>query len=358
MATRFSEAFDPNSSELIVIDDPQDLDTSLRLKHRLPTDLSAVEYLLHDRRRLGERLALPISTHSRVHAGGLYVTRIVDRFQTEMTIGGAGLDRYWFAKVEAGSMLVQQGRTATTGSGSAGVALRGHAGTSLLGSDDNTRTSLWIDAPVIETALSAMLDDELRRPLEFHPSVDWSAGLAASLASLMELFAAELIRPDGVASNAIALESFRDLVVRTLLQGLRHNYSERLTPRPAAPVPVFLHRAEAFMWAHADLPLRMADVAATAGCSVRTLNNVYRHFRGTTPSRALQAIRLRCLRDALQTGEDASVATLARRYGFTNGGRLVKAYSMRFCERPSETLQRGRNFVAWIRPVMPGRGPE
>ena len=347
---RFSEAFNPNSGELIVIDDPRDLDASLRLKHRLPSDLSVVEYLLQDRRLLGGRLAQPISTHSRVHAGGLYITRIVDRFPTEMTIGGAGLDRYWFAKVESGSMLVRQGGTATAGGGSAGVALRGHAGTSLLGSDDNVRTNLWIEADLIETALSEMLEDELRRPLEFHPAIDWSVGLAASLAGQMELFAAELARPDGVASNAIALASFRDLVVRTVLHGLRHNYVERLTPRPAAPAPVFLQRAEAFMRAYAEQTLRMADVAAAAGCSVRTLNNVYRHFRDTTPSKSLQAIRLQCLRDALQSGEDGSIPTLARRYGFTNGGRLVKAYSTRFRERPSETLRRGRGWTVsgWL----------
>ena len=44
-----------------------------------------------------------------MHADGIYVTRIVDQFQTEMEIGGAGLDRCWFAMAEAGSMLVRQG---------------------------------------------------------------------------------------------------------------------------------------------------------------------------------------------------------------------------------------------------------
>ncbi len=357
MPTRFSEAFTPNQGELIVVDDPRDLDTSCRLKHRLPADLSAVEYLLHDRRLFRERLAPPISTHSRVHAGGIYVTRIVDRFQTEMTIGGAGLDRYWFAKVEAGSMLVRQGRTTTVGSGAAGVAMRGHAGTSLLGSDGNTRTSLWIEADIVETALSAMLEDELRRPLEFHQTIDWSSGLAASLATQIELFVAEASRRDGVASNVMALASFKDLITRTLLHGLRHSYSERLAPRAGAPAPVFLRRAEAFMQAHAEQTLRMANVAAAAGCSVRTLNNVYRHFRETTPSRSLQAIRLQCVHDALQAAEDTSIEALARRYGFTNGGRLIKAYSSRFRERPSETLRRARCRTVSNRLERGGPGP-
>ena len=109
MPTRFSEAFTPDTGAVIVVNDPRELDISARLKQRLPSDLAVVDYLLHDRRLLREHFSAPISTHSRVHAEGIYVTRIVDQFQTEMEIGGAGLDRYWFAMAEAGSMLVRQG---------------------------------------------------------------------------------------------------------------------------------------------------------------------------------------------------------------------------------------------------------
>ena len=340
MPTSFSEPFTPASGELIVVSDPRELDRTSRLTPRLPADLAAVQYLLHDRRQLRGPCIAPISTHARVHAAGIYVTRIADRFQTGMEIGGAGLDRYWFAMANAGSMLVRQGGRSEVCGGPAGAVLRGHAGTSLLGSDGNVRTSVWIEADALEAALSAMLDDTLRRPLEFRMAIDWSTGLAASLGGQIELFASELRRPDGLASSAAALASFRDLITRTVLQGLRHNYSERLVPRPGAPAPVFLHRAEDFMQAHADQPIRMQDVAAAAGCSVRTLGNVYLRFRDTTPLAALHSIRLHRLRDALLSGEDVPLATLARRYGFTNAGRLGKAYRERFRERPSETIQR------------------
>ena len=340
--TRFSEVFTPDTGEVIVVNDPCDLDVSSRLKQRLPSDLAVVDYLLHDRRLLREHFGTPISTHSRVHAGGIYVTRVVDQFQTEMKIGGTGLDRYWFTMAEAGSMLVRQGAASRVGSGATGVALRGHPGTCLLSSDRNVRTNIWIDADVIEGALMAMLDDEMRRPLAFNMAVDWNTGLAVSFRGQIELFVSELTRPDGLASNPVAFASFKDLIMRTVLQGLPHNYSERLSPRPAGPTPAYLQRAESFMQAHADQPLRMQDVALAAGCSVRTLNDVYLRARGTTPLDALRTIRLHRFRETLQSGENVPIATLARRYGFTNTGRLVKAYSAKFHERPSETMRRAR----------------
>ena len=82
MPTRFSQAFTPDTGEVIVVNDPRELDVSSRLKQRLPSDLAVVDYLLHDRRLLQEQFTTPISTHSRVHADGIYVNRIVDQFQT------------------------------------------------------------------------------------------------------------------------------------------------------------------------------------------------------------------------------------------------------------------------------------
>ena len=94
------------------------------------------------------------------------------------------------------------------------------------------------------------------------------------------------------------------------------------------------------MQAHAGRTLRMNDIAAAAGCSVRTLNDVYRRFRDTTPLAVLQSIRLQHLRAAIESGEDLPLATLARRFGFTNTGRLGKAYSKQFRENLSETIRR------------------
>ena len=88
--------------------------------------------------------------------------------------------------------------------------------------------------------------------------------------------------------------------------------------------------------------IRMEDVAAAAGCSVRTLGAVFRQFRDTTPLDALHAIRLEHVHAELKhAATGGSVAEVARRYGFTNPGRFRTAYRRRFGETPTETAKHG-----------------
>lgn len=340
----FSEDLAPGAGELIVVDDPHEMDEASRLSLRLPKDLAMVRYAIHDRRLLRAPVRAPVSTHARVHAGGIYVTRIADRFQTEMEIGGAGLPRYWFALSNHGPVVVTQAGRSAVAERDAGIALLGRPGTHLLSSDASVRTNLWVDAAELERALSAMLGDGLREPLHFRMAVDWGVGLAVSLRRQLRYFASELRRPDGLASNRIALTSLTDLILQTLLLALPHTHSDRLAHKPSEVAPGILTRAEEFMRAHAGQPLRMQEVAASAGCSIRTLNGVYERQRGTTPLAALQAIRLANARDELLRGGEAAVGAIAWRHGFSNAGRFAKAYRETFGELPSETtVRRGAN---------------
>ena len=88
------------------------------------------------------------------------------------------------------------------------------------------------------------------------------------------------------------------------------------------------------------MPIRIAEVAVAAGCSVRNLNDVFRRFRGTTPLATLHAIRLDAVRaQLLAGGAGASAAAVARRHGFTNLARFATAYCRRFGEAPSKTAR-------------------
>src|SRR5271166_1170590 len=72
---------------------------------------------------------------------------------------------------------------------------------------------------------------------------------------------------------------------------------------------------------------------------IRTLGAVFRQFRDSTPLAALHAIRLEQLHAELDRGATGvSIAEVARRYGFTNSGRLKVAYCHRFRETPKETV--------------------
>ncbi len=188
-----------------------------------------------------------------------------------------------------------------------------------------------------------MLGDGLRQPLDFRVSVDWRAGLAVSLRWQIAYFASELRRPDSLASNDVALTSLTDLMLQTLLLALPHNYSERLTRRSVDVSPGVLRRAEDFMRVNAREPLRMEQVAAAAGCGIRTLNAGYARLRGTTPMTDLRRIRLANARAELAQGADTPIGTIAQRHGFTNAGRFARAYHQQFGELPSDTIRINRS---------------
>jgi AraC-like DNA-binding protein len=265
-----------------------------------------------------------------------------DRFATQIDVGADGIDAYCFTALSRGRGNLMQHRHETTGSGTNGLVFRATPGTRILTSDVNARQSLWIEAAALEHALEEMLGSRPRERLVFKPGIDWTSGLAASLRGQIDFLMGEIRRHDGVADNPVALASLTDLVVSLVLRGLAHNYLERLGSGRFGAVPGYVRRAEDFMRANAAVPVRMEQVAAAAGCSVRTLNAVFRQFRETTPLAALHSIRLEQVRAELtHPATGASIGEVSRRYGFTNFGRFTAAYRRRFGESPTVTAKRG-----------------
>jgi len=335
---RFPDLILPRAHDLITVRDPGDMDSRSRVTERLPSDLRSVRYSLRDDGLLGSSFAEPIAVHSRLSLGDIHLTRIIDRFGTAMHIGDPGLPRYWFGYINAGVIEVHQGSHAAILSGTSGLALRGHPGTQSLSSDNSVRTEPVVEADALERALSLLLDGPAAA-IAFCPVVDWSSGPAVTLLGLVDLLVADMQRPDGLTSNAIASATFNDFVLRTLLIGLPHDRSGHLVRTQDASAPAYISRAEEYMRANADCTIRMAEVATAAGCSLRTLEAGFARFRGATPLAVMQALRLDRAREALQQDGDVPIGDIARRFGFTNAGRFSASYARRFGEYPSGTIR-------------------
>jgi AraC-like DNA-binding protein len=324
---------------VINVFDPRELlDPNSR---RPPNETPFRRYQLQDRGLRAVSFDGPITSIAERRLGSMMIAHGADRFGTEISVGAEGIDAYCFTALSRGrGNLIQHGKE-TTGSGTNGFVFRAAPGTRILTSDVNARRALWIEAAALEHALEGMLGNRLRERLAFKPGIDWTSGLAASLRGQIDFLTHEIRRHGGVADNPIALASLTDLMVSLVLRGLPHNYLERLENGRFGAVPVYVRRAEDFMRAHAAVPIRMEQVAAAAGCSVRTLDAVFRRFRDTTPLAALHAIRLDQVHAELnQTVTGASVGEISRCYGFTNPGRFTAAYRRRFGESPAETVRR------------------
>jgi AraC-like DNA-binding protein len=321
--------------------DPAELDGS-SLPRRFPSDNRFNTYRLRDRGLARERPAGLLSSLAVRRDGDLTIAHVSDRFGTEVGIRES-VPRVCLSFMLSGGMEMVPGPSGTAvAHDTTALIYRGLSETRFLTQDNNVRMTVWIEEARLHRALEARLNTTVSKPLVFAPSFDWGGGPAAPIGRLVSHLVAELGDPMGLLSEPVALETFTDTLANLMLARLPNNYAERLAARVGVPVPRHLRRAEAFIAAHADRPIALADIAEATGCGLRTLQMVFRQFRDTTPLAALLDARLREARAALRAaGEDQSHLVIARRFGFTNPSRFNAAYHRRFGELPRETRQLG-----------------
>jgi transcriptional regulator GlxA family with amidase domain len=90
-------------------------------------------------------------------------------------------------------------------------------------------------------------------------------------------------------------------------------------------------------------PLRLVDIAATLGVSLRHLQAGFRRHLNTTPQSFLKESRLEHAfqRLSFATADDTA-ASIAQACGFTHPGEFAGHYRRHFGECPSDTLRRGQ----------------
>lgn len=110
--------------------------------------------------------------------------------------------------------------------------------------------------------------------------------------------------------------------------------------KPALGEERALRSVEAYVRIHFDEKLSVADLAAAAGVSTRTLYRIFRKH-GRSPMKVLKAARLAQVRQRLLHGErQETVTRLATDSGFTHLSRFSGLYRRVYGETPSVTLRR------------------
>jgi AraC-like DNA-binding protein/tetratricopeptide (TPR) repeat protein len=117
---------------------------------------------------------------------------------------------------------------------------------------------------------------------------------------------------------------------------------DRLKNATTPPVlPRSVRRALEAMRTNLEHDWSVAELAALAGVSSRTLQRQFRIFLGKAPGAALRDIRFEhARRELLQGLPDSRVMDVALRCGFPHSGRFSIEYGRRYGETPSQTLKR------------------
>nr|WMC98942.1 AraC family transcriptional regulator [Aminobacter aminovorans] len=339
---------EPEGFRLARIGDLQDLEGGVywpRLQpHFLKPHFKLLRYRIQERTG-ADRTPKFFSVRGASGVGDLDVAYVADRLAATLTVTGSGIPDYCLTAVSRGALKFGGAPGARTVPGidrSVGLVYRGEPGTTLSATGSHERLSVWIPATSLNQRLAALLGGPVTKDIAFEPVFDWDAVPAQRLRRLLELMVEELRAPTPFAGSELASHSFIDLMLYTLLRALPHNHSDHLARAGSPAVPGIIRRAEAYIHAHVEEPIALHEVAAAAGCSVRSLQLGFRRFRETTPLEAIRLARLVAVRDALRTGDiEGTVTDLALRFGFTNPSRFAHDYKAAFGEAPRDALRRG-----------------
>ncbi|WP_187371551.1 helix-turn-helix transcriptional regulator [Methylobacterium oryzihabitans] len=142
----------------------------------------------------------------------------------------------------------------------------------------------------------------------------------------------------------IQSDLFRTLLEEILSYQLLTAWPGKKPHREAKRVSRHSHhlgRALDYIDGHLSQLLRLSDIAAAAGISVRSLQISFQAELGRTPTQVIADRRLDAAHRDLAGGSDDAVGAVARRWGFTHMGDFGRRYRERFGCTPTQT-RRGR----------------
>jgi AraC-like DNA-binding protein len=206
--------------------------------------------------------------------------------------------------------------------------------------DCETLTLMLSRSKLIEQC-GKLLGREIDKSVEFEPRLSLESPTGATWQRLVQYAADELSNPESMTRQMpVMQQQLEQMLISTFLLGQSHNYSAALLQPQSAAIPYYVKRAEAYMEAHFDEPLSLADIAAQAGVSARSLQSGFQSFRNMSPMAFLRSIRLQKAQQALLKADPAvaTVTEIALGCGFSHMGEFSALYRRTFDETPRQTL--------------------
>jgi AraC-like DNA-binding protein len=207
--------------------------------------------------------------------------------------------------------------------------------------------SVKMDRAAVERALKDLLGSEpvLRTgQIAFEASMDVTEGAARDWAQLALLLNEQLARPESLAHEPLVGRPLMDSLVRGLLLAADNPYRQALVASPEPARPTAVRTAIDVMESEPQEPMTASSLAKQSHVSVRSLQEGFRRYMGTTPMRYLRSVRLRHAHEELLAADPSAttVATVAFRWGFSNLGRFAAEHEAAYGTQPVQTLRSGR----------------
>lgn len=207
--------------------------------------------------------------------------------------------------------------------------------------DDCCKLSVKIDRLAVERCLADLLGRPPRKPVVFERALDLEHGPGASWRRLMAFLLAELSPSSIYLATHAARRSLDNTLISALLFAQPHTYTAELRETPQPTAPRYVRKVEEIVADDPSSPHKVAELAAQAGVSSRSLQAGFMKYRGTTLLGFIRGQRLHRAREALLNAtRETRVTDVALDAGYTHLGRFAGEYKAMFGELPSGTLGR------------------
>jgi AraC-like DNA-binding protein len=275
-----------------------------------------------------------------IQLGPLTVGQI--SFAGPVSLVVAELDAYHVSMPTTGRMQARHAGHEVVAGPSTGVVFGPGSPVYTMHDANSAELAVKIERDALEQELAGLLGRPVQGPLDLPPAIDLSGGPGHSWSRLVRLLRDELEYPESLIYQPLIAEQLRSSVLSGLLLSIPHQYHDELTGPAAAGPPRAIRRVADAIHDEPEKPFTVADLAAIAGMSVRSLQEGFRRHLGCTPMAYLQQERLLRAHETLRRADPLrmTVAAVAHRWGFAHLGRFASAYRARFGEPPSDTLRR------------------
>ncbi len=201
--------------------------------------------------------------------------------------------------------------------------------------------AIKIERHALEDELRQLLHRPVTGPIAFELALDLSRRAAADWNRLVWTLATGLFEPQSLFGQPIMTVPLVHAVLAGLLLSADHDLRAQLDAPARSIGPTTVRRADEYIGQHAHEPLTVAQVADSAGVSMRALQQGFKRTLGATPHQIIQYTRLeRAHRDLINAStEEATVASIGAKWGFPHAGRFAALYYARYNTYPSTTLR-------------------
>jgi AraC-like DNA-binding protein len=206
---------------------------------------------------------------------------------------------------------------------------------------------LRVNRNALEDIVSDAVGRQLTTQIDFKPTMATTRGPARTWMQMFTVFAQDLFRADSALSQPLVAAPFVDSLLHALLFAADHPYRSALAEQAKFVAPQTIRPAVDIIEAGPHLPLTVTSLAARCNVSSRALQQGFVRHMGMSPMSYVRQVRLRRAHQELLASDPSveTVASIARRWGYTNPGRFAAAHAARYGETPADTLRRSGRAI-------------